>query len=236
MGYSFPNVHGGVAAAVAIAGYTETAVKILATGDGCLGVVFAILFWYIGKFLLGAIDRSLERSTAGAKGSGGRGDPALLAARKKVVKIISFFVQQSVMGSIMVLFSAHSRYGAEVPLLLFCIPFVLPVQLSMVCTQLFTVRSKLRGTSVGNATSGGMSGPTSRSGLVKRTVNRINHRLVVPTEASTTVATGGGTEVTFPPVSLVLPTDASMAPDEEAATGSVDEDPVLPFVKLSEQD
>lgn len=242
MGYSFPNIHGVVAAAVAIAGYTETAVKILATGDGCLGVAFAIFFWYIGKFLLTAIDRSLQRNTAVEECSGGRRDPALQAARKKVVKIISFFVQQCVMGSILVLFSAHSRYGTEVPLLLFCLPFVLPVQLSMVCTQLFTGRSKLRGTSVGKESTRGRSGLTSRSGLMKRTANRSHRQLVVPTEASTTTTkktttTGGrdqDAEETFPPVSLVLPADVSKAPDEEAATDSVVEDPVVPF-EISEQ-
>ena len=184
VGYSFGSIHGGVAAAVAVAGYTETAVKILATGDGCLGVLFAIFFWYIGKFLLGAIERSLAHNTGGEEGSGDRRDPVLLAARKKVVKIISFFVQQCVMASMLLLFSAHSKYGTEAPLLLFCAPFTMPLAWNVVCTQLFTGRSRTQGLSVRSQTSGGVPRLTAPTDLAKHTVKYTRHNRVVPTEAS----------------------------------------------------
>lgn len=180
--YSVGGIHGIVGAVVAILGHTETAVRILATGDGCLGCISALTFWYMGKFLLAAIDKSLLRNTAPEQDSAGGRDSALLKARKKVVRVISFFVQQCIMGSSMLLFSAHSKYGTEAPLLLFCVPFTMPVAWNMVCTQLFAGRSKLRGSSVGSPITGVLSKPTSPT-LVKRWYSRSHHQ-VVPTEAS----------------------------------------------------
>lgn len=198
-GYSFGAVHAGIATAVAIAGYTETAARILAIGDGLLGATFAVVFLYCGKSLLAAIDASLQRNAVPrAESPAGGRDSALLAAKKKVVMVISFFVQQCIMASAFLLFAALSRYGTGAPLVMLCVPFVLPVLWSMVCTQLFTGRSKLRGEGVGLSSRGMMSGsrpanggesrPVSPSDMVKHIAvsSSTHHQVqVVPIERST---------------------------------------------------
>lgn len=182
----------GVAAILAAAGFTATAARLLAAADALVGFVFAIAFWICGRSLLGAIQVSLQRFAEARQYPGSAEDPTLLAARKKVVRVVGFFVQQCVMGASMLLFAAASSYGAAAPLLLLCTPMAMPQAWSIVAVQLFAGRSKLRPTSPGVSPSGS---PTSRDqrrprsplDVVKDGLCRVQRQhQVVPNEASTT--------------------------------------------------
>jgi len=179
-----------VAATLAAAGYTATAARLLAAVDSLVGFVFAVAFWVCGRSLLVAINVSLQRNV-GAGQSPRNGNPTLLAARKKVLRVVGFFVQQCVMGAAMLLFAAASPFGAAAPLLLLCTPMAMPQAWSIVAVQLFAGRSKLRPASPGVSLPGSPRScdqrrPRSPLGVVKDALSRgQRQQQVVPNESCT---------------------------------------------------
>ena len=126
---------------LAIAGRTEAAVMVITFQVFVCAPCLSLAFLVLGKSLLSGIDESLERQqqrkqqlqSAGVAQENGKahgtslqdrssGDPILLAARKKVKRVVMFAVSLPIQTSLILLFATVSRYGTETPLLFFFFP------------------------------------------------------------------------------------------------------------------
>ncbi|CAM9155797.1 unnamed protein product [Ectocarpus sp. 13 AM-2016] len=159
----------GVATVLALAKYTESAVRFIALGGVIVGTIILAVFWVCGRSLMRAIDTSLQLqtsfpSTGKVEGqNGGRGYRTLLEAKRKVRRIMTVTAGLLVPAIAVVAMAIFTPYGIQAPLLMFCVPFgfVPQIWLSM-NIQLHAKRSRLRQGHTGTPISAWASGPLSR--------------------------------------------------------------------------
>lgn len=112
-----------VAVILDIADRPVTGVKLASLGHIVQGMIMLAVFWISGKSLARAIDESLEQQKKRARSDDrAKNEKDLLAAKKKIVNMLSFVAQQVVMISAVNSFAVFSPYGTAAPLLLFGLP------------------------------------------------------------------------------------------------------------------
>ena len=141
--YTFVSIPPVGSVVLAIAGRAEAAVGVITLQVLVLAPCLSASFLVLGKSLLKGIDDSLQQqqqrqqqlqamgvtpehgkkpSTASSPGRRSSGDLMLLAARKKVKRVVMFAVALPTQTACMLLFAAVTRFGTEAPLLLFFFP------------------------------------------------------------------------------------------------------------------
>lgn len=205
--YTFVSIPPVGAVVLAVANRPEAAVRLITFQVLVLAPMLSASFLVLGKSLLKGIDESLQRQQRRSQQlqsmgvvldhekepstrSSGRssGDLMLLAARKKVKKVVMFTVALPTQTASMLLFATVSRYGAEAPLVFFFFPmtFTPPIW------NIFNVTIHQGRTQLSRLSSGGVSRYTrTRMSSLSSTFSwrrrSSQPRRVVPTETSTAV-------------------------------------------------
>ena len=145
---------GGIA--LDLANQPEMAVRAIAAGIIFLCAGVPVVFWVCGKSLLCGIEESLrlQRNIQAARASRpaakeglaprSAAEEELLSARRRVKGMVmfAFFVCGKVVG--LLLFAASSKFGTEIPLLLFATPMALvPPVWNIINIQCHAGRTKL---------------------------------------------------------------------------------------------
>ncbi|CAM9667119.1 unnamed protein product [Ectocarpus fasciculatus] len=180
-----------VATGVALANYSESAVRMVALGGVLVGVLIPAVFWVCGRSLIRAINNSLQLQAASEsvwKAEGherSAGYQALLNAKRKVMRVMVVTASLIFPALAVVWLAIFTPYGLEAPLLMFCIPIGLvpPIWLSM-NVQLHAKRSRLRPGPNGNLLSAWTSGHLSRAAFSRTPGSLARHQQqrVVPTQ------------------------------------------------------
>lgn len=200
--YGVVSIGAVVGTMLAAAKRSQAAIKVASVAFMFLIVFSTLVIWKCGMSLLRAINGSLQNclhrnsitNTTTAAGEqdndtvGGRirGDPSLLAARKKTKKVVSFTLQMGLQAIVMLIFAVSSKYGTAAPLILFGIPMgFMPLLWHGFNVQLHAGRSQPSGSQgIYAGTSGELQpalGFGGRLVSILRTSLTRNHRLVVPT-------------------------------------------------------